>query len=228
MSKKIAAGANKIVLDVTVGSGAFMKTKEEAAELSHIMKKIGDLANKETVCVLTNMEEPVGYAVGNALEIIEVVECLKGNMPEDVKEIILTLGSYIIKLSGNGDNLEENKQKIMAQIENGKALKKLEELIGNQGGDVSFVQDTNKFEKAKYIMEVKAPTAGYVTKLDAEKVGVTSVHLGAGRIKKEDSIDKAVGIVLNKKISDQVKQGDILAYVHANDEEKGKLEKLKY
>lgn len=222
MSKKIAAGANKIVLDVTVGSGAFMKTKEEAAELSHIMKKIGDLANKETVCVLTNMEEPVGYAVGNALEIIEVVECLKGNMPEDVKEIILTLGSYIIKLSGNGDNLEENKQKIMAQIENGKALKKLEELIGNQGGDVSFVQDTNKFEKAKYIIEVKAPTAGYVTKLDAEKVGVTSVHLGAGRIKKEDSIDKAVGIVLNKKISDQVKQGDILAYVHANDEEKGK------
>ena len=222
MSKKIAAGANKIVLDVTVGSGAFMKTKEEAAELSHIMKNIGDLANKETVCVLTNMEEPVGYAVGNALEIIEVVECLKGNMPEDVKEIILTLGSYIIKLSGNGDNLEENKQRIMAQIENGEALKKLEELVGNQGGEVSYVQDTNKFEQAKYIMEVMSPADGYVTKLNAEKVGVTSVHLGAGRIKKEDSIDKAVGIVLNKKISDIVCKGETLAYVHANDEEKGK------
>ena len=222
MSKKIAAGANKIVLDVTVGSGAFMKTKEEASELSNIMKNIGDLANKETVCVLTNMEEPVGFAVGNALEIIEVVECLKGNIPEDVKEIILTLGSYIIKLSGNGDDLEENRQKIMTQIENGEALKKLVELVDNQGGDASYVQDTSKFEKAKYIMEVKSSEDGYVSKLNAEKVGVTSVHLGAGRVKKEDSIDKAVGIVLNKKISDKVLEGDILAYVHANDEEKGK------
>ncbi|MGN1301226.1 MAG: pyrimidine-nucleoside phosphorylase, partial [Clostridia bacterium] len=222
MSKKIAAGANKIVLDVTVGSGAFMKTKEEAEELSHIMKNIGDLANKETVCVLTNMDEPVGYAVGNSLEIIEVIECLKGNIPEDVKEIILTIGSYIIKLSGNGDNLEENRQKIMEQIENGEALKKLLELVENQGGDISYIKDTNKFEKAKYMMEVVAPEDGYITKLNAEKVGVTSVHLGAGRVKKEDSIDKTVGIILNKKISDQVNKGDILAYVHANDEEKGK------
>lgn len=222
MSKKIAAGANKIVLDVTVGSGAFMKTKEEAEELSHIMKNIGDLANKETVCVLTNMDEPVGYAVGNSLEIIEVVECLKGNIPEDVREIILTIGSYIIKLSGNGDDLEENKQKIITQIENGEALKKLLELIENQGGDISYIKDTNKFEKAKFIMEVLAPEDGYVAKLNAEKVGVTSVHLGAGRVKKEDSIDKAVGIVLNKKISDQVNKKDVLAYVYANDEEKGK------
>ena len=222
MSKKIAAGANKIVLDVTVGSGAFMKTKEEAAELSNIMKNIGKLANKETVCVLTNMEEPVGFAVGNALEIIEVVECLKGNIPEDVKEIILTLGSYIIKLSGNGDDLEENRQKIMTQIANGEALKKLIELVENQGGDASYVEDTSKFERAQYIMEVLAPEDGYVAKLDAEKVGVTSVHLGAGRVKKEDSIDKEVGIVLNKKILDKVCKGDILAYVHANDEENGK------
>lgn len=222
MSKKIAAGANKIVLDVTVGSGAFMKHKEDAVELSHIMKNIGDLANKETVCVLTNMDEPVGYAVGNSLEIIEVVECLKGNIPEDVKEIILTIGSYIIKLSGNGNNLEENRIKIMEQIENGEALKKLIELIENQGGDISYIQNTNKFEKAKYILEVIAPEDGYVTKLNAEKIGVTSVHLGAGRVKKEDSIDKAVGIILNKKISDKVLKGDVLAYVHANDEEKGK------
>lgn len=222
MSKKIAAGANKIVLDVTVGSGAFMKTKEEAEELSHIMKNIGDLANKETVCVLTNMDEPVGYAVGNSLEIMEVIECLKGNIPEDVKEIILTIGSYIIKLSGNGDNLEENRQKIMTQIENGAALKKFIELVENQGGNISYIEDTNKFEKAKYIMEVVAPKNGYVTKLNAEKIGVTSVHLGAGRVKKEDSIDKAVGILLNKKISDPVNEGDVLAYVHANDEEKGK------
>ena len=222
MSKKIAAGANKIVLDVTVGTGAFMKTKEDAEELSYIMKNIGNLANKETVCVLTNMDEPVGYSVGNVLEIIEVIECLKGNIPEDIKEIILTIGSYIIKLSGNGENLEENRNKIIEQIKNGSALKKFIELVENQGGDISYIHDENKFEKAKYIMEVISTEDGYVQRLDAEKVGVTSVHLGAGREKKEDSIDKTVGIVLNKKISDEVKKGDVLAYVHANDEEKGK------
>lgn len=221
MSKKIAAGANKIVLDVTVGSGAFMKNKEEAVELSNIMKNIGELANKETVCVLTNMEEPVGFAVGNSLEIIEVVECLKGNLPEDVKEIILTIGSYIIKLSGNGDNLEENRQKIMTQIENGEALNKFIELVDNQSGDSSYLKDTTKFEKTKYVMEVLAPEEGYVSKLNAEKIGVTSVHLGAGRVKKEDDIDKAVGILLNKKISNKVEKNDVLAYVYANDEEKG-------
>ncbi len=222
MSKKIAAGANKIVLDVTVGTGAFMKTKEDAEELSYIMKNIGNLANKETVCVLTNMDEPVGYSVGNVLEIMEVIECLKGNIPEDIKEIILTIGSYIIKLSGNGENLEENRNKIIEQIKNGSALKKFIELVENQGGDISYIHDENKFEKAKYIMEVISTEDGYVQRLDAEKVGVTSVHLGAGREKKEDSIDKTVGIVLNKKISDEVKKGDVLAYVYANDEEKGK------
>ena len=222
MSKKIAAGANKIVLDVTVGSGAFMKTKEEATELSHIMKNIGDLANKETVCVLTNMEEPLGYAVGNSLEIIEVVECLKGNMPEDIKEIILTIGSYIIKLAGKGNDLIENRKKIIECINCGKALEKFKELVNNQGGDASYIQDVNKFEKAEYIMPVISEKSGYVKSLNAEKIGVTSVHLGAGRVKKEDSIDKTVGIILNKKISNEVKKGDILAYVHANDETKGK------
>lgn len=221
MSKKIAAGANKIVLDVTVGNGAFMKTKEDAVELSNIMKNIGKLANKETVSVLTNMEEPVGYAVGNSLEIKEVVECLKGNIPEDVKEIILTLGSYIIKLAGRGNNLEENRKRLMENIKNGKALEKFKELVANQGGDVSYIEDTSKFEKAKYIMPVYADENGYVKALDAKKIGVTSVHIGAGRVKKEDSIDKTVGIVVNKKISDEVKKADILAYVHANDEEKG-------
>ena len=222
MSKKIAAGANKIVLDVTVGNGAFMKTKEDATELSHIMKNIGELANKETVCVLTNMEEPVGNAVGNSLEIIEVVECLKGNIPEDVKEIILTIGSYIVKLAGKGDDLEENKKLLLENIYNGKALTKFKELVANQGGDVSYIEDTNKFEKAKYIMPVICKKEGYVRALDAEKIGVTSVHLGAGRVKKEDDIDKAVGIIVCKKISDKVDVGNILAYVYANDEIKGK------
>ena len=222
MSKKIAAGANKIVLDVTVGNGAFIKTKEDAKELSHIMKDIGTLAGKETVCVLTNMEEPVGHAVGNSLEIIEVVECLKGNMPEDVKEIVLTIGSYIIKLAGRGENLEENRKMMMTNIENGKALEKFKELIKNQGGDESYIEDTSKFEKPKYIMEVNANESGYIKELEAEKIGVTSVHLGAGRVKKEDPIDKEVGIIVAKKIGDKVEEGEILAYVYANDEEKGR------
>lgn len=222
MSKKIAAGANKIILDVTVGSGAFMKTKEDAEKLSIIMKNIGKLSNKETVCVLTNMDEPVGTAVGNSLEIIEVVECLKGNMPKDIKEIILTIGSYLIKLSGKSNDLEKNREMIIENIENGKAYEKLIDLIASQGGDIEYIKNTEKFEKAKYIIPVISTKAGYVKSLNAEAVGKISVALGAGRIKKEDEIDKAVGIVLRKKISDKVENGEILAYIYANDETKGK------
>lgn len=222
MSKKIAAGAEKIVLDVTVGSGAFMKTKEDAVAISKMMKDIGELANRETICVLTNMDEPVGKAVGNTLEIIETIKCLHGDMPEDIKEIILGIGAQIIKLAGEGENLEENKAKILENISNGKAYNKFLELVENQGGDISYIENPSKFEKAKYIIPVYSNKTGYIEKLDAEKVGVTSVHLGAGRVKKEDGIDYAVGIWLEKKIGDQIKDGDILAYVHANDEEKGK------
>ena len=229
MCKKIAAGAEKIVLDVTVGSGAFMKTKEDAIYIAKMMKDIGKLANRETVCVLTNMNEPVGKAVGNTLEILETIECLKGNIPEDIKEIILAIGSYIIKLAGECENLEENKERILENIKNGKAYNKFLELIQNQNGDISYIKNPEKFQKAKYIMPLYAEKTGYIEKLDARQVGVTSVHLGAGRIKKEDSIDHAVGIWLEKKIGDKVKQGDILAYVHANNEDTGKtaIEELK-
>lgn len=223
MSKKIAAGANKIVLDVTCGSGAFMKTKEDAIKISKIMKEIGDLAKIETVCVITNMDEPVGYSIGNSLEIIETVECLKGNIPQDIKEIITTIGSYIIKLAGMGDNLEENKLKILENIQNGKAYNKFLELVQNQNGDIEYIKNTNKFEKAKYILPVISNKDGFVSSLNAEKIGKISVNLGAGRIKKEDNIDKAVGIVLNKKVADKVKQGDILAFIYANDEQKGNI-----
>lgn len=220
MSKKIAAGAEKIVLDVTVGSGAFMQTKEDAIQISKIMKDIGDLANRETVCVLTNMDEPVGKAVGNTLEILETIECLKGNIPEDIKEIILTLGSYIIKLSGEGDNLEENRNKILENIYNGKAYIKFLELVQKQNGDINYIENPENFEKAKYIIPVYSEQTGYIEKLDARQVGITSVHLGAGRVKKEDGIDYAVGIWLEKKTGDKVNIGDVLAYVHANNEEK--------
>jgi len=229
MSKKIAAGAQKIVLDVTVGNGAFMKTKEDAEKLSKTMKEIGKLADRETVCVITNMNEPVGKAIGNTLEIIEAIECLKGNIPEDIKEIVLALGSYIIKLAGRGENLEENKEKMLENIKSGKAYHKFLELVQKQNGDISYIESPENFKRATYILPVISEVSGYVSELNAEKVGRISVDLGAGRVKKEDDIDHAVGIILNKKVSDKVDAGEILAYIHANDETKGKIavEKLK-
>lgn len=219
MSKKIAAGANKIVLDVTVGSGAFMKTQEDAIELSKEMIKIGKLASRETICILTNMDEPLGYAVGNTLEVIEAIEFLKGKMPQDVKEVVLELGSYMIMLAGKGDNIEENKSKMLENISNGKAYNKFLELVQNQEGDISYIEDISKFEKAKYIEPIYSEKSGYIQHMNAEKIGKIACNLGAGRMKKEDEIDKAVGIILNKKVSEKVEVGEILAYIHANSPE---------
>ncbi len=221
MSKKIAAGANKIVLEVMCGKGAFMKTKEDATLLSEKMSAIGKLAGKETVCVITAMDEPLGYAVGNSLEMIEAIECLQNKMKPDVKEVILEIGAYILKLAGKGDNLEENKARILENIENGKAYNKFIELIARQGGDIEYVKDTNKFEKAEYILPVVANKEGYIKSLDAEKVGRISGSLGAGRIRKEDKIDMAVGVTIEKKTGDYVTAGETLAYIHANNEELG-------
>ena len=228
MSKKIAAGANKIVLDVTCGSGAFMKTVGEARELSKTMIDIGKLANKETVCIITNMDQPLGTMVGNTLEVIEAVEALKGNMQDDVKNVVLELGAYILKLDGKGDNIQENKDKIEQVISNGEAYKKFLQLVENQGGDISYIENTEKFTKAKYRMQVEAVKTGYVQKLNAEEVGKIAMHLGAGRMKKEDNIDYAVGIELLKKVGCHVEQGEIIAYIYAEDEQKGReaVEKL--
>src|SRR5699024_1293988 len=171
-----------IVLDVTYGSGAFMKTKERAQELADTMIKIGKLADRETVAVLTPMEQPLGRNVGNTLEVIEAVEALNGNMQEDVKEVVLELGSNMLKLAGKGNNLEENKEKMMEYIKNGKALEKFKELVINQGGDVTYIENTEKFKKAKYIMPVVLEKNGIVKELKAEEIGKLSVFLGAGRL----------------------------------------------
>lgn len=219
MSKKIAAGANKIVLDVTCGNGAFMHNIEDARKLAIAMKEIGKLANKETICIITNMSEPLGYAVGNNLEVIEAIECLNGNMPEDVKEVVLELGAYMIKLAGKGNNIKENKQRIEEVIASKEAYNKFIELIGNQGGDISYIKNINNFEKSQYIIPVKSTKVGYVQKIDAKRIGEISGMLGAGRMKKEDSIDATVGVVLQKKVSNYVKIDDTLAYVHANNKE---------
>lgn len=221
MSKKIAAGAEKIVLEVTVGSGAFMKNIEDATKLSETMIGIGNLADKETICILTNMNQPIGYSIGNSLEVIEAVEALNGNMQDDVKDIILSLGSYMMKLAGKGDDIEQNKKMIMENINNKKALNKFKELIKNQGGDVSYVEDTSKFEKAKYIIPIKSEKIGYIKSMDNEKIGYISSSLGAGRLKKEDKINDKVGIIINKKIGDKVNVGDVLGFIHSDDIEVG-------
>ena len=220
MSKKIASGANKLVLDVTVGHGAFMKTMEDAKKLSEEMIEIGKLANLETVCVLTNMNEPLGYAVGNTIEVIEAIKGLKGDMPEDLKNVVLELGSYMIKLAGKGENIEENKQKMIENIKNGKAYNKFLEMVSNQNGDISYIENIEKFEKAKYIIPVYAKKEGYIHEINAEEVGKLACKLGAGRVRKEDSIDKTVGVEILKKVGEYVKEEDILAYIHLNKEEK--------
>lgn len=220
MSKKIASGADKIVLDVTCGEGAFMKTKEDAKKLAKEMIEIGKLAGKETRCVITKMDEPLGYSVGNTLEVIEAINCLKANMPEDVKQVVLELGNQMMILSKMGTDEEKNKQRLLENIENGKAYNKFLELVKNQGGDISYIEDINKFPKAKYQKKVIANKMGYVNSINALEIGKLACYLGAGRIEKEDNIDHEVGIVLNKKVGNKVEKDDVLAYIYANDKEK--------
>lgn len=223
MSKKIAAGANKIVLEVTYGKGAFMKTLEDAKLLAQKMESLGKYAGREVKSVFTPMNEPIGFAVGNTLEIIEAINFLKGkSMPEDLKRIVLEIGSYMIKLAGRGDNIEENKQKMLENINNGLAFNKLKEMVQIQGGDITYLDNIEKFEKAKYIIEVKSNKNGQISEMNAEDIGKLACFLGAGRIKKEDKIDMSVGIVLNKKVNDFVEQDETLATIYANDEEKCK------
>lgn len=225
MSKKIASGAQKIVIDVTVGKGAFMKNIDDARNLANEMIEIGKLANRDTVCILTKMDEPLGYSIGNTLEVIEAVKFLNGDMPEDLKQVVLELGAYMAKLAGVNNSIEKNKEMMLENIQNGKAFEKFLELIQNQGGDISYIKNIEKFEKAKYIEPIYAKNDGYIYEIDAKEVGKLACYLGAGRIRKEDKIDSSVGIVLNKKVGDKVTKNEILAYIHANSKEK--LEEVK-
>ncbi len=220
MSKKIASGADKIVLDVTVGKGAFMQDIENARKLADMMIKIGRLANKQTTCILTNMNEPLGYSIGNSLEIIEAVQFLKGNMSEDLKQVVLKLGSYMIKLAGLGNNLEENENKMIENIKNGKAYEKFKQLVEKQGGNIAYIDKIENMRKANFIEPVYSINRGYIQEIDSKEIGKLASYLGAGRETKEDKIEHEVGIVLNKKVADKVEVNDILAYIHANSEEK--------
>ena len=225
MSKKIASGSDAIVLDVKVGDGAFMKTPEDAKELAREMVDIGNNVGRKTIAVISDMDQPLGFAIGNALEVIEAIELLKGNGPKDLLELTLTLGSNMLVLSGKVKDEEEGRALLLENINNGKAVQKLKEFVKAQGGDESYVDDYKKFPTAKHIVEVKSEKEGYINKIHAEKLGLIAMELGAGRATKESTIDLAVGMKLTKKRGDKVEKGDVIAYVYANDLDKAEKAK---
>lgn len=222
MSKKLAAGTDAIVLDVTVGDGAFMKTKENALKLAHSMVDIGKYANKKIAAILTNMDEPLGYAVGNNLEVLEAIEALNGNGPQDLMDVVFELGSQMIVFSGIETDKVKAKKLMADAIESKAAFNKFVEFIGRQGGDSSYATDTSKFKSASILHEVKAEEAGYVHALKAEAFGLASMSLGGGRETFDDVIDMSVGIILNKKVGDYVEKGEVICTLHANDADKVK------
>ncbi len=226
MSKKLASGADKIVLDVKCGNGAFMETLEDAKELAEKMVAIGKLLDRETVAFITNMNQPLGLAVGNSLEVIEAIETLKGNGPEDFTELCVELATEMVRLGNEGLTLEQARTMVEKSIEDRSALEKLEKMVAMQGGDSSFVTDTSKFKDCKEVIEVKLDSTGYVTNLDALMIGEAAMHLGAGRKVKTDEVDHSVGIVLSKKIGDLV-EGDTVALVYTNKDATDAIEIVK-
>ncbi len=220
MSKKIASGADVIVLDVKVGSGAFMKTEEKALALAKEMVAIGTKVGRKTMAVISNMEEPLGYAVGNALEVIEAINTLNGNGPKDLLELCLTLGSYMVVGAGVTESVEEAVNILREVINNKKALQKLAELVQYQKGNSQAVYDTTLLPKSSIEYKVMADREGYVSAIQCEEIGVAAMILGGGRETKDSVIDLSVGIILNKKVGDYVSKGDVIATFYANDENK--------
>lgn len=228
MSKKLAAGADAIVLDVKTGSGAFMQAEEDALALAREMVKIGNNAGRNTIAVVSDMDQPLGFAVGNALEVKEAIDTLRGEGPADFVELCMTLGSQMMIAGGRAKTDAEAKAMLQQVIEDGSALKKLAEFVEAQGGDAAAVYDTSKLPKASIIEAVEAPQSGYISKIACAEVGICSLILGGGRETKESEIDLAVGIVLTKKVSDHVEKGETIAYIHANDAEKLKAAKERF
>ncbi|HGF7435847.1 TPA: pyrimidine-nucleoside phosphorylase [Enterococcus faecium] len=228
MSKKIAAGADAIVLDVTTGDGAFMKNIEDARRLAKTMTSIGKLANRETVAVISDMSEPLGEAIGNSLEVVEAIETLQGNGPEDLVEMCYALGSQMVVLAGKAKTIDEARTLLQEALESGKALAKFKEMIQNQGGDPTIVEQPERILTARYTMELPAKQSGVVSKIVANELGIAAMMLGAGRKTKEDDIDHAVGLKLHKKIGDTVTKGESLLTIYSNDKEISSVIELLY
>ncbi|AOZ88800.1 pyrimidine-nucleoside phosphorylase [Bacillus xiamenensis] len=219
MSKKIAAGADAIVLDVKTGAGAFMKTPEDSEKLAKAMVRIGNNVGRQTMAVISDMSQPLGLAIGNALEVKEAIDTLRGEGPEDLNELVLTLGSQMVVLAKKASTLDEAREKLIEVMKNGKALEKFKEFLENQGGDSSIVDQPEKLPQAPYQIEVPAKESGVVAEIVADEIGVAAMILGAGRATKEDDIDLSVGIMLNKKVGDRVEKGESLVTLHANRED---------
>lgn len=220
MSKKIAAGANVIVLDVKVGSGAFMKTLEAARELAHLMIAIGEAAGRRVAAVIADMNQPLGQAIGNALEVREAISVLQGGGPSDLRDHCLTIGALMLMLAGRATSLEEGRAMLVRNLDSGAAWHKFVEWITAQGGDVDVLNDPQQLPQATLIEVLPSPRTGYVTAIDAQTVGQAIVVLGAGREKKGDLIDHAVGIMLHKKVGDAVQYGEPLLTLYANHEDR--------
>ena len=228
MSKKLASGANAICLDVKVGSGAFMKNIDSARRLAKLMVAIGNKCNRHMTAVLTNMDEPLGFAVGNSLEVIEAINTLNGNGPKDLLELCLTLGAYLVIDSNLASIVSEAKDLLRKQIKNKEGLNKLAEMVNAQGGDSSYIFNPTKFALGKNVIEIKSQNKGYVSKIDALAIGHAAMLVGAGREKITDTINPRVGVVLNKKVGDYVNENETLATLYSDgNNEKEAIEMIK-
>ncbi|GEP78784.1 pyrimidine-nucleoside phosphorylase [Staphylococcus carnosus] len=219
MSKKIAAGADAIVLDVKTGNGAFMKTLADAEALAHAMVKIGNNVGRQTMAIISDMSQPLGYAIGNALELKEAMDTLRGEGPEDLTELVMTLGSQMVVLGSKAENLDEAHSLLQEAIDSGAALDKFRTFLSNQGGNPEVVDHPELLPQAQYQVELPAKESGVVTEIVANEMGIASMMLGAGRQTKEDDIDLSVGLVLHKKVGDKVEEGESLMTIYSNTED---------
>ncbi|MFZ0735381.1 MAG: thymidine phosphorylase [Candidatus Sulfotelmatobacter sp.] len=217
MSKKLAEGIDALVLDVKTGSGAFMKNEKDAAFLAELMVETGERMGKQVVALITDMNQPLGNMIGNALEVVEVIEVLKGGGPEDLKELCLELSGWMLHLGGAAKNVDEGKKRSAEIIASGAALEKFRRMIELQGGDARVVDDAGRLPRARETMQVPSTKAGNLSSMQCEQIGTACVILGGGRERKEDSVDPAVGIVLHKKVGDRVTVGEPIATIHHND-----------
>ncbi len=218
MSKKLAEGIDALVLDVKTGSGAFMKSEEDAIFLAELMVETGEQMGKQVVALITNMDQPLGNMIGNALEVVEVMEILRGEGPEDMRQLCLELAGWMLHLGGVSGTVEEGKMQSGKLINSGEALAKFRQMVELQGGDPRAVDDPKKLPQAQHTMILSSPRRGYLASLQCERIGTACVLLGGGREQKEDSVDPAVGIVLHKKVGDGVAVGEPLATIYYNAE----------
>lgn len=228
MSKKIASGTDALVLDVKTGSGAFMKTDEEAENLARALVSIGKNVGMNCMAVISDMNQPLGRMIGNALEIQESIDILKGEGPEDITELVLALGSRMAVLGGKAQTIEEGREKLIEVMNNGAALEKFRQMIEAQGGNGAVVDDPTLMPQAKYKIELPAQTSGYISNMTADELGIASMLLGGGRQSKEDKIDYAVGLELHKKVGDKVEAGESILTIHSNDEDVDKIKEILY